>query len=426
MTKNDAKAFILLLFFIILVSLKPTNAADPTDALCQVTGQVKDALTFAPLLEANISFKKIDVGTSTKKDGTYAIYLPPGKYEIIISYIGYQTQIRKIVITKSTRHVVEDFALNPAVLSGQEITVMASSPEPKIARYEMNAGDMRRMPSPLPDVLLSLKTLPGVSSLNDQSSLYNVRGGNFDENLIYINGVEIYQPHLARKGVQENPSLINPYLVKKLNLRTGAFPVTYGDKLSSVLDISYFEELPRSNMFVADMSTIGLNAAYMKKLSPNTVALVGFRKINYGYLFNALQTDGDYSPDFQDLQGLIKTSLSKKIKVTLFGLWAESQYKAEPTEWEYKNRSEGLYKSLFSGAELFDYTTQLVSARVDYQVHQKLKLEWWNSFSRQSENENTDLVETELFSMDVRTDPTENDYDDKTTKLKKVDSSFDT
>ena len=300
--------------------------------------------------------------------------------------------------------------MEPVILKGESISISAHKENREIASYKIDSPQIRNMPSPLPDPLLTLKTLPGVSSINDQSSFYNVRGGNLDENLIYINGIEIYQPQIVRKGIAENPSLINSSLMKSINLRTGAFPVNYGDKLSSVLDVTYQDQLSRRFSGSYDMSTVLLNTAFKAQLNNKCSILLGIRKVNYGYLLSSLQTKGNYSPNYLDFQGLLNYQVKDNIKFELLGIHASSKFRVAPSEWsynEYFDKSLFVYKfkSFYSGAEEYKYRTKLLALKINYSINKKLNFQWTNSLFYQHESENTDLGETLLYLEQKSSDP---------------------
>ena len=150
-----------------------------------------------------------------------------------------------------------------------------------------------------------VKTFAGVSSRNEMSSQYNVRGGNFDENLVYINGFEVFRPFLARAGQQEGMSIVHPHLVSSIHFSAGGFGALYGDKLSSVLDVKY--EYPRGANFkemTFETSLTGVNWS-MKRNSKTWNIATGLRYRNQALLLNATDTESEYRPVNADGQILI-------------------------------------------------------------------------------------------------------------------------
>ena len=356
-----------------------------------VTGNIIDKDTQLPLANVNIIVINSNTGATSDSLGTYKLQLAEGDYAILISHIGYTELKQKIVIQPGVKKLIIDFELEPFAIPLPEITVTEEKGEDAISRYTIKEKPLRNMASPLPDVLLILKTLPGVASLNDQSTLYNVRGGNFDENLIYINGVEIYQPQLVRKGIMENPSLVNPNLLEVINFQTGVFPVSYGDKLSSVLDLQYRQKFDRKYFAKADVSAIGANATIGLRLLNNSWLQIATRKISYGYIFKSLETKGDYTPVFRDLQGLFHLSPSDKLELTFFGLKASSKFNASSEKSTNISFFNGIFDFQFGGSEVFTYQTGLLSMVLNYKPGNAFSLKWMNSYFGQKEEENTFL-----------------------------------
>ena len=154
-----------------------------------------------------------------------------------------------------------------------------------------------------------LKTLPGVSSANELSSQYSVRGGNFDENLVYVNGIEVYRPFLVRSGQQEGLSFVNTDMVGSIQFSAGGFEPKYGDKMSSVLDITY--KRPRETAASLQLSMLG-GSGHIEGTNKNgrLSYLIGVRHKTSKYLFNAMDTKADYIPKFSDLQAFINYELN--------------------------------------------------------------------------------------------------------------------
>lgn len=375
-----------MLLYLSLSSVK-TFSSTHTDYSI-VKGKVTDHVTGLPLSEVNISIPGIGVGTTTDSTGSYRLKLPVGIFTLTVSHIGYHDWEQQIEIAPDTKQLRIDVTLQPAVVPLPGVSISGRR-EQEVSRYQLDATPLRKMASPLPDVLLSLQTLPGVASPNDQSSFYNIRGGNFDENLIYINGVEIYQPQLVRKGIMENPSLVNPYLLQSINLRTGAFPVSYGDKLSSVLDLSYRTQFEPDAYAAGDISAIGVNAAAGVNLHKRVWVQLGVRRIHYGYLFEALETSGNYTPLFQDLQGILHLHLNENLNATLMAIYADSRFQAEMDATTFQTFDRKHLTLDFSGSEQFNYETTVLSAALRYHPHPRLTLNWVGSYFGQNEFENS-------------------------------------
>ena len=152
-------------------------------------------------------------------------------------------------------------------------------------------------------------TLPGVNNNNELSTQYNVRGGNFDENLVYVNGIEVYRPFLIRSGQQEGLSFINPNMVQNINFSAGGFQAKYGDKLSSVLDITYRK--PQESATTIDLSLLGGSATFEASLLNDKLsAITGLRYRDNSLFVNSKQIETNFRPRFTDFQSFVTYKFS--------------------------------------------------------------------------------------------------------------------
>jgi hypothetical protein len=209
-----------------------------------------------------------------------------------------------------------------------------------------------------------VKTFAGVSSRNELSSQYNVRGGNFDENLVYINGFEVFRPFLARAGQQEGMSIIHPHLVGNILFSAGGFSALYGDKLSSVLDVQYKrggEELDAK----VESSLTGVNIS-ATKAGMDWEILSGFRYRNNALLLNATDIQSDYFPSNADGQILARKWFDNGTSVEIFGHLSHNRMNQVPQnrETSFGSLQEALRLTVFfDGQENFGYDTQFLAAR---------------------------------------------------------------
>jgi len=240
-----------------------------------------------------------------------------------------------------------------------------------------------------------LKTLGPVASNNELSSQYNVRGGNFDENLIYVNDIEIYRPQLVRNGQQEGLSFINGDLVKSVKFSAGGFDAKYGDKMSSVLDVTYkdpdtFKTSVNINLMGAYLAAEGISKN--KKFS----YLTGFRYRNTAYILNSLDTKGDYKPRYTDLQALLKYNISSNWNISFLGSLAQNRYLSIPqnrtTNFGTVNQAMQLNVG-FDGSELMRYNTMMGGLTLGWSSdNNKCKLKFIASGYQSEENEYYDVV----------------------------------
>ena len=217
-----------------------------------------------------------------------------------------------------------------------------------------------------------VKTFAGVSSRNEMSSQYNVRGGNFDENLVYINGFEVFRPFLARAGQQEGMSIVHPHLVSSIHFSAGGFGALYGDKLSSVLDVKY--EYPRGTNFkemTFETSLTGVNWS-LKRNSKTWNIATGLRYRNQALLLNATDTESEYRPVNADGQILISRNFGNTegdyghARLEIFAHLAHNRMNQVPQnrQTNFGSLQEALRLNVFfEGQERFGYDTQFLAAK---------------------------------------------------------------
>lgn len=238
-----------------------------------------------------------------------------------------------------------------------------------------------------------VKTMPGVSSKNEMSNQYSVRGGNFDENLIYVNDIRIYRPFLVRSGRQEGLSFINSDLVSAVLFSAGGFDAKYGDKMSSVLDITY----KKPDNFGGSVSASLLGASFHledatkdKKFS----YLLGVRQKSNQYVLNSLQTEGEYKPSFTDVQGLLSYRPNKKWEFSLLGNMSRNLYRFVPENrtTDFGTFQEALRLQIyFDGREVDEYINYTGGFSAVYKPFLGMKLKFMASAYTSDENEAFDI-----------------------------------
>ncbi|MDZ7725466.1 MAG: TonB-dependent receptor plug domain-containing protein [candidate division KSB1 bacterium] len=297
--------------------------------------------------------------------------------------------------------VIPDVALTARVLEGKQVSVQAYGDVAKLDQYEVSGARAGRPPIPCRNPLLTLKTLPGVWSVNDQSGKFQVRGGSYDDNLIVINGVEIEQPHLVRKGVMENPSLINPYLVDAIKLRTGAYPVTYGDRLASVLDVTYRKNDSQQWSGQVNVSMVEAGVALFSPESETFNFSTSVRRIDYGHIYKSQHRQGEYNPDFYDWQSLFSWNLSDRHKFSGYAALARSRYRSEPSSVKaVPGFPEAPQYSIHeSGQERFDHNTGVLGIQWNADWTKSWSTLVKSSIVVQNEREDTQLY-TQIIPLD--------------------------
>ncbi len=237
-----------------------------------------------------------------------------------------------------------------------------------------------------------LTTFAGVSSNNEMSSQYSVRGGNYDENSVYVNGVEIYRPLLVRSGQQEGLSFVNPDMVGRVDFSAGGFDAKYGDKMASVLDVTY----KRPERFEANISASLQGAsAYVGSNSKNFTQLHGVRFKTMQVLLGTLETKGEYSPYFVDYQTYMVWKLAPKWEISLLGNISYNYYKFVPKTREttfgtYANANR--FKVYFNGSERDEFRTYFGNLALGYKPTNSVSLALNVSAFNTDERETYDIT----------------------------------
>ncbi|MBL7937103.1 MAG: TonB-dependent receptor plug domain-containing protein, partial [Bacteroidia bacterium] len=246
------------------------------------------------------------------------------------------------------------------------------------------------IPSPSGNIEDIIKTQIGVSSNNELSSGYSVRGGNFDENLVYVNDIEVYRPFLARSGQQEGLSFANPDMVSNINFSAGGFEAKYGDKMSSVLDITYKKPLKFAG--TVSGSLLG-GSLHLQGVSKNRVVAwsLGSRYKSNAYLLKSMDTKGEYRPRFYDVQTFITFTLNEKWSVEFLGNISNNQYLVIPASREttFGTVNNAVKLSIFfDGREVTQYNTIMGGLSTIFKPNAKTKLKLITSAYKAKEEEN--------------------------------------
>ncbi len=366
-----------------------------------ITGVVFDQSN-VPLSNVNISSGT--TGTSTNTDGFYMLPITADiENTIVFSFIGYENIIvENLVLTTN-----ETFEFNPVlktdVLQIDGITVTANGEKRTDNILTISPEKIRSIPGANPGVETILKLLPGVSSNNELSTQYAVRGGNYDENLVYVNEIEVYRPFLIRSAQQEGLSFVNSDLVQDIKFSAGGFQAKYGDKLSSVLDINY--KVPSSTSIQADLSFLGSSVSFEaisknKKLSSAT----GVRYRNNSLLVNSQQTQSNFNPSFVDLQSYTTYRFTNKFHLNFLGNLAVNNYINEPlnrqTNFGTLENPQALIV-YYDGREKNRYATALGALKGNYYINENTTLKLISSIYHTTEEEYSDVIASyELGDVD--------------------------
>ncbi len=297
-----------------------------------ISGKIVQQETAVPVADCNIIALPSGKGSVSDSLGLFVLQLPYGDYELEFTHLGFKTVKKTVSLSTESPKIRLVIEMKTQAIAGKTITVLDKRGDVAPGVQELDQQEIRRMPAIYSDVLRTIKILPGVSSNNELSSAYNVRGGNFDENLIYLNGYEIYRPFLIRQGVEENQSLINPDLIDDLQFYSGAFPANLGDKMSSALTVNYrrTEDEAFSGSARADL----FNYAVAARGSSGKLRWSGgVRYVNPDLFVSKLQTTGSYRPFFADVQALLNYDLTATSSLELFVLNARNRFDLTPANW---------------------------------------------------------------------------------------------
>jgi len=396
--------FIILSIFFLPVLLYAQTA--------RVEGYVSDSSTNKSIDLANIAILGERGGTTSDPNGFFSLKVPAGKKIILaVSFIGYHDKQIELNLKDGELKKL-NFILQPMTtnLPGFEVRDESLRTESLV---RLNPKDASLSPSISGGLEAVIKTLPGVSSNNEMSSQYSVRGGNFDENLIYVNDIEIYRPFLVSSGEQEGLSFINPALVSSVLFSAGGFGAEYGDKMSSVLDVKYktpteFGGSVAMSFLGAELALEGINK---KK---NLTYLIGARYKTNQYILNSVEVQGDYKPRFIDVQSLINYNISEKWDVSLLVYYSENKYRVVPSsrETDFGTFQQAFrFKVYFDGNEIDNYRMGQGALTLTYKPNAITNLKLLASGYTTNESETYD-IQGQYWLGEIEKDPGSEEYGD--------------
>jgi hypothetical protein len=387
-----------LTVFIFLVFIALSSSAQKKVAF--VSGKVIDENENA-VAGATVTILGKQNGILTSDSGSFRIKVPAEKaFALIFSHADFHDVQKNFYLSESEEEQVTVRLLRNS--KALETVVISDEKERKeTGLIKINPKSAVTLPGVTGGVEGLIKTLVG--SNNELTSQYSVRGGNYDENLIYINDFEIYRPYLVRNGQQEGLSFINPELVKNIDFYNGGFQAKYGDKISSVLDIQYKKPVTFGGSVYISPLEQGLHlegSSKNKKLS----WLFGVRNKTYKNLLSSQETKGNYVPSASDLQAYLTYKISQKLQLEVLGIISGSRFSLIP---ESAQKSTAVFSPLFTanlgldiffdGQEKDNYSNNLIGVSLVHSVNKKVKLKWMMSRYGDNENENFDITGAYLF-----------------------------
>lgn len=394
---SDVKYLFLFrfLFFHLFLWLTPTVLLSQT---ATVFGTITDSLN-NPIPTASISVRELSSGTTSDSLGNFSLNLPATEeLTIDFQHVSYQDHFLKILLQPDeNKQLKVVMSLRTRILDSLTvISTISGDIREQVSVFALTPKSFEHIPSPFNDINQVLATLPGVISNNELSGSYSVRGGNFDENLVYVNDIPVYRPFLIRSGEQEGLSFINPEMTREVLFSSGGWQPEYGDALSSSLNVNY--KTPDKFGGSLSIGLLGGSLSLGGSTADDRLSyMVGVRHKRSEYLLNTLETEGEYFPRFTDIQSFINMKLSdktvNKLPKTELGIllaYARNRYNVEPSSRE---TSFGTFNQplkvfvAFIGQELLNYNTYQGAFKLTHRFNKQFtsKLIFSNYYTQERE-----------------------------------------
>ncbi|SDI50546.1 TonB-dependent receptor [Winogradskyella thalassocola] len=378
------------LHFIVLISLLFSLLSFSQSAI--IRGVILDEGNF-PIEGVNITTNTGE-GTATNSNGFYELKIPFGvEVTVIYTHVSHKRVEQKFNLKNG-----QEIEYNPVMLIEIEqiatVVINTNTRQSVDGVTSISPQMIRTIKGAQPGVENILKTLPGVNISNELSTQYSVRGGNFDENLVYVNEIEVYRPFLIRSGNQEGLSFVNTDMVHNVDFSAGGFQAKYGDKLSSVLDITYRN--PVDFGIRADLSLLGgsLTAETVSK-DGKFSGIAGVRYRDNSLLLNSLETEGNVEPVFADAQTYLTYRFSSKFHLNFLGNISSNKYNFKP---ENRQTNFGTLQDpvallvFYDGQEKDQYQTYFGAFKANYFASEDLTLKLVASAYHTTEQEYFDIL----------------------------------
>lgn len=357
-----------------------------------ITGTITDEYGNA-LYQVSVIQSGTDNGVFTDTNGIFTLTVPSGKKTALrASSLGYENEPFSVPAQNSGGSVTRNVMLHSLANVITEVEVKDQHVRNEAGTMQINTNKVNELPSTVGGIEGLLKILVG--SNNELTSQYTVRGGNFDENLVYVNDFEIYRPFLVRSGQQEGLSFVNSDLVSGVNFSVGGFQSRFGDKMSSVLDVTY--KRPRQFAGSVMLSLLGAQA-HIEGASRNKklTYLVGARQKSNQYLLQSQPTKGQYNPSFTDIQALINYRFSSKWELEVIANYARNRFNFQPEKSEAAfGLANEAYKleTFFTGQERDQFDSRFAGLSLAYKPTEKSKIKLLVSAYQTNEYETYDIM----------------------------------
>ena len=388
--------WITVIFFLVFPFIN--GLAQKSGAI--VTGRILDE-NENPLSKVSIVLLGRETGLVSSDSGTFRMRVPANKaFALVFSYTGYKNLQQNFILNDKEEERIT-IRMERSETKLDSITITDERDRKESGLIKINPKDAINIPTPIGGIESLIKVYVG--SNNELTSQYSVRGGNYDENLIYVNDYEIFRPYLVSNAQQEGLSFINPEMTRNVNFYTGGFQAKYGDKISSVLDIQYKKPETFGGSAYIGLLEQGFElegASSDKKFS----YIVGARNRSFSNFLSSQETKGNYTPSSGDVQGLFTYQFDKKNSLELFTVYSQTAFNLIPSSAQLSTAVFSPYFTadlaldiFFSGQEKDKYKTGLVGLTWNRQVNKNFKLKWLFSTFSDIESENYDITGDYLF-----------------------------
>ena len=332
-------------------------------------GIITDEYT-QPIDNVVVTVLGTDLSTISSETGTFELKLPAEReLQIHLQHLSFRDTTLVVTLRKNQR----DRRIITLLSIGEQLEMVDVRGRSDDGFTRVDPNLTFKLPSPSGGVEALIKMLPGISSTNELSSQYNVRGGNYDENLVFVNDIQIYRPFLIRSGQQEGLSFVNSDLTAGLKFSAGGFEAKYGDRMSSVLDVEYKQPTKFGGSLSA--SLLGCSGHVEGNVKDKFTFLIGARFKSNAYLFKNLDTKGDYKPRFFDTQMLLTYKPINKLEISLLGNFAINHYLFVPSDRTavFGNMTNSLlrYTVYYTGQEVDKYENYLGALTFKYLADEK-------------------------------------------------------
>jgi hypothetical protein len=394
------KSLRIALPFFLLIALSFCQLSLGQKKAAYISGKVFDE-NETPLAKVSVIILGRQTGLSTSDSGTFRMKVPVEKaFGLVFSYAGYKTEQRNFLLIENEQEQVI-VRLEKSTQQLAEILVRDQKSRQEAGLIKINPKDAINIPAPIGGIESLIKIFVG--SNNELTSQYSVRGGNYDENLIYVNDFEVFRPYLVNNAQQEGLSFINPEMTKNVSFYNGGFQARYGDKMSSVLDIQYKRPRGFGGSVYTGLLEQGLHLEGAAVKNRFTYS-IGLRNRSNKSLLSSQETQGTYSPSSSDVQAILTYELNDKNLIELMGTLSQTKFNLVPQSAQltssvfspFFTKNLGLDIS-FQGEEKDTYQTNMIGVSFTEQFKKNLRIKWMISRFEDKENEAHDIIGDYLF-----------------------------